>query len=177
MKWLLSTIAEETERNTILTALKDFESKTCIRFVPRAAQRIHLSIEPRLGWVSNWSTPAGKVLKFKSCTSKWWAMKSLGTTYVSSLNTISFHLSLCTAWIRLCTCSSLSHQVLEVNMSSTQSFWHTHHMHLIETTSNVCFWWQHSSQNSTSVLLWQILMMFRDQRESTKWLQWCSSVV
>lgn len=45
----LSTIVDATERKTILRAMKDFEYKTCIRFIPRAAQRTYLSIEPRYG--------------------------------------------------------------------------------------------------------------------------------
>lgn len=48
-----STISDASEKHTIVKALKDFETKTCIRFVHRAAQRAYLSIEPRYGWVEN----------------------------------------------------------------------------------------------------------------------------
>ncbi|TKS66008.1 Low choriolytic enzyme [Collichthys lucidus] len=43
---------DQAERNTILTAMKDFASKTCIRFIPRTTQTRHISIEPRLGCFS-----------------------------------------------------------------------------------------------------------------------------
>lgn len=46
---LLFTTVDNTERNQIFGALRDFESKTCIRFFPRATQRAYLSIEPRYG--------------------------------------------------------------------------------------------------------------------------------
>ncbi|XP_071334964.1 low choriolytic enzyme-like [Trachinotus anak] len=47
--FILSEKYDTSERSQIFAALKDFESKTCIRFVPRAAQRAYLSIEPRYG--------------------------------------------------------------------------------------------------------------------------------
>ncbi|XP_039981682.1 low choriolytic enzyme-like isoform X1 [Xiphias gladius] len=47
--FLLSEKYDNTERNQIFGALRDFESKTCIRFFPRATQRAYLSIEPRYG--------------------------------------------------------------------------------------------------------------------------------
>ncbi|KAM8725700.1 low choriolytic enzyme-like [Acanthopagrus schlegelii] len=50
--FLLSRKYDDSERRTIVKALKDFETKTCIRFVPRAAQRAYLSIEPRYGCAS-----------------------------------------------------------------------------------------------------------------------------
>ncbi|KAM4521752.1 low choriolytic enzyme-like [Odontesthes bonariensis] len=40
------------ERTTILTAMKDFEPKTCIRFIPRTSQRVYLNIEPKFGCFS-----------------------------------------------------------------------------------------------------------------------------
>ncbi|XP_076612187.1 low choriolytic enzyme-like [Chaetodon auriga] len=43
---------DDTERTAILKAMKGFESKTCIRFIPRATQRAYLSIEPRYGCFS-----------------------------------------------------------------------------------------------------------------------------
>lgn len=46
---LSSTIVDSTERSEILASLKDFELKTCIRFIPRARQMAYLSIEPRFG--------------------------------------------------------------------------------------------------------------------------------
>ncbi|KAE8278751.1 Low choriolytic enzyme [Larimichthys crocea] len=50
--FLISEKYDRAERNTILTAMKDFASKTCIRFIPRTTQRRHISIEPRLGCFS-----------------------------------------------------------------------------------------------------------------------------
>ncbi|TKS66123.1 Low choriolytic enzyme [Collichthys lucidus] len=47
--FLISEKYDQAERNTILTAMKDFASKTCIRFIPRTTQTRHISIEPRLG--------------------------------------------------------------------------------------------------------------------------------
>ncbi|KAK9531762.1 hypothetical protein VZT92_011168 [Zoarces viviparus] len=47
--FLISTKYDNTERNEILCAIKDFEHKTCIRFIPHAAQRAYISIEPRYG--------------------------------------------------------------------------------------------------------------------------------
>ncbi|KAM7395654.1 hypothetical protein PAMA_007089 [Pampus argenteus] len=43
---------DDSEKNAILHAMEEFESKTCIRFIPRAAQRVYLSIEPRYGCFS-----------------------------------------------------------------------------------------------------------------------------
>lgn len=40
---------DQSERQLIVNAMKDFETKTCIRFIPRSSQRMYLSIEPRLG--------------------------------------------------------------------------------------------------------------------------------
>nr|XP_046228167.1 low choriolytic enzyme-like [Scatophagus argus] len=50
--FLISQKYDFTERSTILHAMKDFESDTCIRFIPRATQRAYLSIEPRYGCFS-----------------------------------------------------------------------------------------------------------------------------
>ncbi|KAE8278123.1 Low choriolytic enzyme [Larimichthys crocea] len=50
--FLISEKYDRAERNTILTAMKDFASKTCIRFIPRTTQTRHISIEPRLGCFS-----------------------------------------------------------------------------------------------------------------------------
>uniref|UniRef100_A0A3Q3BMC5 Metalloendopeptidase n=1 Tax=Kryptolebias marmoratus TaxID=37003 RepID=A0A3Q3BMC5_KRYMA len=41
-----------SEKNKILTAMKGFEPKTCIRFVPRRNERAYLSIEPKYGCFS-----------------------------------------------------------------------------------------------------------------------------
>ncbi|XP_071760146.2 low choriolytic enzyme-like [Centroberyx gerrardi] len=41
------------ERNEILNAMKDFHSKTCIRFIPRVRQRIYISFEPKYGCFSS----------------------------------------------------------------------------------------------------------------------------
>nr|XP_033504602.1 low choriolytic enzyme-like [Epinephelus lanceolatus] len=50
--FLISEKYDNTERSEILRAMKDFEYKTCIRFVPRAAERAYLSIQPRYGCFS-----------------------------------------------------------------------------------------------------------------------------
>ncbi|TKS66019.1 Low choriolytic enzyme [Collichthys lucidus] len=50
--FLISEKYDRAERNTILTPMKDFASKTCIRFIPRTTQTRHISIEPRLGCFS-----------------------------------------------------------------------------------------------------------------------------
>merc|ERR1712035_215791 len=50
--FLISEKSDDSERREILDALEDFESKTCIRFIPRASQRQYLSIEPRYGCFS-----------------------------------------------------------------------------------------------------------------------------
>ncbi|XP_035534671.1 low choriolytic enzyme-like isoform X2 [Morone saxatilis] len=47
--FLISQEYDDTERSTILQATKDFESKTCIRFIPRATRTEYISIEPRVG--------------------------------------------------------------------------------------------------------------------------------
>ncbi|KAM3861451.1 low choriolytic enzyme-like [Diretmus argenteus] len=41
------------EKNEILNAMKDFHSKTCIRFIPRQTQRMYISFEPRYGCFSS----------------------------------------------------------------------------------------------------------------------------
>ncbi|XP_068564385.1 low choriolytic enzyme-like isoform X2 [Cebidichthys violaceus] len=51
--FLLSNKYDDAERNEILSAMKDFEDKTCIRFIPRANQRAYLSIEPKSGCSSS----------------------------------------------------------------------------------------------------------------------------
>ncbi|XP_037541703.1 low choriolytic enzyme [Nematolebias whitei] len=50
--FVISPKYDDDERNIILTAMKGFEPKTCIRFVPRTKQRAYLSIEPRFGCFS-----------------------------------------------------------------------------------------------------------------------------
>lgn len=55
--------SDPSERTRIVTAMKDLESQTCLRFVPRVAQRGYLSIEPRYGWVCNLSTHCRHVNK------------------------------------------------------------------------------------------------------------------
>ncbi|KAG7240283.1 hypothetical protein INR49_027094 [Caranx melampygus] len=50
--YILSEKYDSTERSEILASLKDFELKTCIRFIPRVRQRAYLSIEPRYGCAS-----------------------------------------------------------------------------------------------------------------------------
>ncbi|XP_041661128.1 low choriolytic enzyme-like isoform X3 [Cheilinus undulatus] len=50
--FLISKKYDDSERSEILKAMKDFEDKTCIRFIPRASQRVYLSIEPRYGCFS-----------------------------------------------------------------------------------------------------------------------------
>jgi len=50
--YLLSKKYDDTEKKEILGAFKDFETKTCIRFIPRAFQRAYLSIQPRYGCFS-----------------------------------------------------------------------------------------------------------------------------
>ncbi|XP_059213146.1 low choriolytic enzyme-like isoform X2 [Centropristis striata] len=50
--YLISDKYDRTERSEILSAMKDFEYKTCIRFIPRSRQRAYLSIEPRFGCAS-----------------------------------------------------------------------------------------------------------------------------
>nr|BAI68379.1 hatching enzyme [Paralichthys olivaceus] len=50
--FLLSEKYDDSEKREIVTALKDLEWKTCIRFVPRIRQRAYLSFEPRYGCAS-----------------------------------------------------------------------------------------------------------------------------
>ncbi|XP_060907404.1 low choriolytic enzyme-like [Labrus mixtus] len=50
--FLISDEYDNNERSMILKAMKDFGYQTCIRFIPRAAQREYLSIEPRFGCFS-----------------------------------------------------------------------------------------------------------------------------
>nr|AEQ37893.1 hatching enzyme protease [Oryzias melastigma] len=40
---------EESEKETIRNAMKDFAAKTCVHFVPRNNERAYLSLEPRFG--------------------------------------------------------------------------------------------------------------------------------
>nr|BAG06176.1 hatching enzyme [Setarches guentheri] len=58
--FLISQKYDDTERSEILGAMKDFEYKTCIRFIPRATQRAYLSIEPRYGCSSLLGSTGGK---------------------------------------------------------------------------------------------------------------------
>ncbi|XP_072305329.1 low choriolytic enzyme-like [Eucyclogobius newberryi] len=51
--YVLSHKYDSTERNEILRALKDFETKTCIRFMPRQRETAYLSFEPRYGCASS----------------------------------------------------------------------------------------------------------------------------
>jgi len=50
--YLISKKYDDTEKAAIVKALKDFEFKTCIHFIPRTTQRVYLSIEPRYGCFS-----------------------------------------------------------------------------------------------------------------------------
>ncbi|XP_068199357.1 low choriolytic enzyme-like [Antennarius striatus] len=50
--FLISDGYDKSERNEILQATKDIESKTCIHFIPRETQRAYLSIEPKFGCYS-----------------------------------------------------------------------------------------------------------------------------
>ncbi|XP_034555196.1 low choriolytic enzyme-like [Notolabrus celidotus] len=50
--FLISPKYDDSEKNEILKAMKDFEYKTCIHFIPRENQRVYLSIEPRYGCFS-----------------------------------------------------------------------------------------------------------------------------
>ncbi|XP_061602248.1 low choriolytic enzyme-like isoform X2 [Cololabis saira] len=43
---------DDDEKNTILLAMKGFEPKTCIRFVPRKTERAYLNIVPKYGCMS-----------------------------------------------------------------------------------------------------------------------------
>ncbi|KAJ0061259.1 hypothetical protein NL108_013934, partial [Boleophthalmus pectinirostris] len=50
--YVLSDKYDSTELSEILRALKDFEMKTCIRFVPRQKETAYLNFEPRYGCAS-----------------------------------------------------------------------------------------------------------------------------
>ncbi|XP_056150157.1 low choriolytic enzyme-like [Lampris incognitus] len=50
--FILSTSYDSSEKDSILKAMADFHSKTCIRFIPRWKQTVYLSIEPRFGCFS-----------------------------------------------------------------------------------------------------------------------------
>uniref|UniRef100_A0A3B4ASB1 Metalloendopeptidase n=1 Tax=Periophthalmus magnuspinnatus TaxID=409849 RepID=A0A3B4ASB1_9GOBI len=50
--YVLSDKYDATERAEILRALKDFETKTCVRFNPRQRQTAYLSFEPSYGCAS-----------------------------------------------------------------------------------------------------------------------------
>uniref|UniRef100_A0A4W6F5Y5 Metalloendopeptidase n=1 Tax=Lates calcarifer TaxID=8187 RepID=A0A4W6F5Y5_LATCA len=50
--FLISEKYDDSERSLILTSMKDFETKTCIRFIPRWSQVAYLNIEPRFGCAS-----------------------------------------------------------------------------------------------------------------------------
>ncbi|XP_054617077.1 low choriolytic enzyme-like isoform X2 [Dunckerocampus dactyliophorus] len=43
---------DASEKSTIVTALQEMEAQTCIRFIPRTTQRVHISIEPKYGCFS-----------------------------------------------------------------------------------------------------------------------------
>nr|BAG06173.1 hatching enzyme [Helicolenus hilgendorfi] len=58
--FLISQKYDDAERSEILGAMKDFECKTCIRFIPRKTQRAYLSVEPRSGCSSLLGTTGGK---------------------------------------------------------------------------------------------------------------------
>ncbi|XP_068613835.1 low choriolytic enzyme-like [Brachionichthys hirsutus] len=51
--FLMSNKYDKTEKIKILKAIKDLESKTCIRFIPRKNQTAYISIEPRYGCSSS----------------------------------------------------------------------------------------------------------------------------
>ncbi|XP_072218007.1 low choriolytic enzyme-like isoform X2 [Leuresthes tenuis] len=48
----LSEKYDDSEKSIILSAMKGFEPKTCIRFIPRRSERMYLSIEPKHGCFS-----------------------------------------------------------------------------------------------------------------------------
>ncbi|XP_038125847.1 low choriolytic enzyme-like [Cyprinodon tularosa] len=50
--YVISNDYDHTERNEILRAMKGFQDKTCIRFVPRRQERAYLSLEPNFGCFS-----------------------------------------------------------------------------------------------------------------------------
>ncbi|XP_058468904.1 low choriolytic enzyme-like [Solea solea] len=47
--FILSEKYDYSEKTQIIAAMRGFQSKTCVRFMPRATQRAYLSIEPRYG--------------------------------------------------------------------------------------------------------------------------------
>ncbi|KAK5853156.1 hypothetical protein PBY51_006971 [Eleginops maclovinus] len=47
--YILSSKYDQSEKNTIVNAMKDIEYNTCVRYVPRARQTAYLDIEPRYG--------------------------------------------------------------------------------------------------------------------------------
>uniref|UniRef100_A0A667X0M5 Metalloendopeptidase n=1 Tax=Myripristis murdjan TaxID=586833 RepID=A0A667X0M5_9TELE len=51
--FIINSKYDTHEKNEILNAMKDFHSKTCIRFVPRVKQRMYISFEPRYGCFSS----------------------------------------------------------------------------------------------------------------------------
>ncbi|XP_061602247.1 low choriolytic enzyme-like isoform X1 [Cololabis saira] len=50
--FFISEKYDDDEKNTILLAMKGFEPKTCIRFVPRKTERAYLNIVPKYGCMS-----------------------------------------------------------------------------------------------------------------------------
>ncbi|KAK7907258.1 hypothetical protein WMY93_015870 [Mugilogobius chulae] len=50
--YVLSDKYDSTDQSEILKALRDFETKTCIRFFPRQKETAYLSLEPRYGCAS-----------------------------------------------------------------------------------------------------------------------------
>ncbi|KAM9783181.1 low choriolytic enzyme-like [Neosynchiropus ocellatus] len=48
----LSSGYDDAEREEILSAMREFETKTCVRFRPRVAQRAYLRIKPQQGCAS-----------------------------------------------------------------------------------------------------------------------------
>nr|BAE72830.1 hatching enzyme [Tetraodon nigroviridis] len=52
LPYLISEKYDQDEVDTILKALKDFHTKTCIRFKPRQGERMYLSFEPKHGCFS-----------------------------------------------------------------------------------------------------------------------------
>ncbi|XP_029318575.1 low choriolytic enzyme-like [Cottoperca gobio] len=47
--FIIKSSYTNNERSTILRAMRDIESKTCIRYIPYTSQRGYLTIEPRFG--------------------------------------------------------------------------------------------------------------------------------
>ncbi|XP_034018771.1 low choriolytic enzyme-like [Thalassophryne amazonica] len=60
--FILHAEYDSTDRETILNAMRMFELKTCVRFVPRGNQQSYLSIEPNLGCSSSMGRIGGKQL-------------------------------------------------------------------------------------------------------------------